>query len=67
MPDPRTSEDRSQHWLDEIERYQKASRKWREDAKRIIDRYRLEGSNVESRKPVLTADIQLFCGLTPRP
>ena len=41
--------DRSQHWLDEIERYQKASQKWREDAKKIIDRYRLERSNMQSQ------------------
>ena len=45
-PEVKTS-DRSQHWLDEIERYEKASRDWREDAKKIIDRYRLEGSNSE--------------------
>ena len=41
--------DRSQHWLDEIERYQKASQHWREDAKKIIDRYRLERSNMQSQ------------------
>ena len=46
-PDDKTT-DLSQHWLDEIERYQKASRKWRADSKRIIDRYRLEGSDLES-------------------
>ena len=40
--------ERSQHWLDEIERYQRASQKWREDAKRIIDRYRLERANMQS-------------------
>ena len=41
--------DRSQHWLDEIERYQKASQNWREDAKKIIDRYRLERSKMQSQ------------------
>ena len=41
--------DRSQHWLDEIERYQKASQHWREDARTIIDRYRLERSNMQSQ------------------
>ena len=47
-PEVKTS-DRSQHWLDEIERYEKASRDWREDAKKIIDRYRLERSNMQSQ------------------
>ena len=42
--------DRSQHWLDEIERYQKASEHWREDARKIIDRYRLERSNMDGRR-----------------
>ena len=41
--------DRSRHWLDEIERYQKASEHWRADAKKIIDRYRLERSNMQGR------------------
>ena len=41
--------DRSQHWLDEIERYMKASQNWREDARKIIDRYRLERSNIGSQ------------------
>ena len=41
--------DRSRHWLDEIERYQKASKHWREDARKIIDRYRLEKSDMQGR------------------
>ena len=41
--------DRSQHWLDEIQRYEKASEHWRGDAKKIIDRYRLERSNLQNR------------------
>ena len=41
MPDePKPSG--AKHWMDEIERYQLASKNWRADAKRIIDRYRLE-------------------------
>ena len=47
-PEDKTT-DRSQHWLDEIERYQKASEHWRADAKKIIDRYRLERSNMQGR------------------
>ena len=47
MPDdPKPSG--AKHWLDEIERYQRASKNWREDAKRIIDRYRLERSRSET-------------------
>ena len=47
MPDdPKPSG--AQHWLDEIERYQRASKNWRADAKRIIDRYRLERSRSET-------------------
>ena len=41
--------DRSQHWLDEIERYEKASKKWKKNSLRIINRYRLEGSNAEDQ------------------
>ena len=47
-PEDKTT-DRSQHWLDEIERYLKASKAWRGDAKNIIDRYRLERSDMQSR------------------
>ena len=47
-PEDKTT-DRSQHWLDEIEKYQKASKDWRADAKKIIDRYRLERSNMQSQ------------------
>ena len=47
-PEDKTT-DRSRHWLDEIERYQKASEHWRGDAKKIIDRYRLERSNMQDR------------------
>ena len=46
-PEDKTT-DRSQHWLDEIQRYEKASKDWRADAKKIIDRYRLERSNMQS-------------------
>ena len=36
-------------WLDEIKRYHKASRSWRESAKKIVDRYRLEESSAQSQ------------------
>ena len=29
----------SKRWLDELERYEKASKKWREDANKIVDSY----------------------------
>ena len=49
-------EDRGQkYWLDEIQRYTRASQEWRKDSKSIIDRYRLERQNIEgagSRRPI---------------
>ena len=38
----------SKRWLDELERYEKASKKWREDANKIVDRYRLEQSSAQN-------------------
>ena len=49
-------EDRGQkYWLDEIQRYTRASQEWRKDSKSIIDRYRLERQNIDSagsRRPI---------------
>ena len=38
----------SKRWLDKLERYEKASRSWREDAKKIVDRYRIERTLAQS-------------------
>ncbi len=38
------------HWLSEIERYNRASKKWRGDAKKTVDRYRLERSNIQGSR-----------------
>ena len=64
------TDNKSKHWLDEIERYHKASKQWRMDAKRIVDRCRLEyadqqnsgsASSEKDRRPtfnILTSNIQ---------
>ena len=38
----------SKRWLDGLERYDKASKNWRTDAKKIVDRYRLEQSSSQN-------------------
>ena len=66
-PEDKTT-DRSQHWLDEIEKYQKASKDWRADAKKIIDRYRLERSNMQEPRGIPAAgQPSTFSGRTSRP
>ena len=47
---------KSKRWLDNLAAYERASREWRKDAKRYVDRYRLERSNIQgqssgSRRP----------------
>ena len=40
---------KSKRWLDNLDAYERASREWRKDAKRYVDRYRLERSNVQGQ------------------
>ena len=45
----------SKRWMDELDLYDTASKKWKKDAKRIVDRYRLERSPLPERISVRTS------------
>ena len=50
----------SKRWLDKLERYDKASRDWRDKAKKIVDRYRLERSRAQNSSQSSSSRLPTF-------